>query len=122
MRAELRRDLTAAMKARDAVTVAALRAALAALDDAGAVPVPTAGGDGSPATGSAHVAGSAVGLGAAEVPRRVLSAPEVVEVVQAQADELATAATEYTRLGRHEDARRLAAQADVLRRYLPAAP
>ncbi|GAA5031790.1 hypothetical protein GCM10023317_82610 [Actinopolymorpha pittospori] len=39
MRASLRDDLTAAIKARDRVAITALRSALAAIDNAEAVPV-----------------------------------------------------------------------------------
>lgn len=123
VRNRLRRDLTSAMKARDGVTVAALRTALAALDDAEAVPLPTDGEARDPAGGhvarSEHVAGSAVGVGAAEVPRRVLGAAEAAGVVRSQAAELAAAADEYDRWARPQEAARLRAQAEVLLAYLP---
>ena len=47
---------------------------------------------------------------------------EVVQVVRSQAQELASAAQEYERLGRPDEAQGLRARADVLRRYLPPAP
>ena len=61
----LRRALTAALKARDAVAVSALRSALAAIENAGAVDPGHA-----PPPGSGPIAGAVDGLGAAEVERR----------------------------------------------------
>ena len=59
MRARLRQDLTAAMKARDAVAVTALRSAIAAIDNAEAVEVP---GEPTAPVGSEHFAGAVPGL------------------------------------------------------------
>src|SRR5918996_2373390 len=62
LRERLRAALPEAMKARDAVAVAALRSALAAIDNAEAVAAAPA----PPGAGSADVAGAAVGVRAAE--------------------------------------------------------
>ena len=103
------------MKGRDRVTVAALRSALAAIENAEAIEVA------APArqhAGSEHVAGGVVGLGASEAQRRAVTDAEVVALVQGQVDERAHAARDYDRVGRPADAERLRAEADVLARYL----
>jgi hypothetical protein len=85
----LRTALTAAMRARDTVAVSALRSAVAALDNATAVPPSPDSGP-----GSAHFAGSAVGVGAAEAPRRELTEAQAEALVRAEiADRLAAAET-----------------------------
>jgi uncharacterized protein len=66
IRIRMRRALTAAMKARDQRAVAALRSALAAIDNAEAV---EAAGEGHP-PGEGRIAGAVLGVGAAEVARR----------------------------------------------------
>ena len=66
LRAALRQGLTAALKTRDSDALAALRTAMAAIDNAGAVPVPSAS---SPTT-SAHVAGARSGPRSTEAARR----------------------------------------------------
>jgi len=91
----LRRALTAALKSRDAVAVSALRSALAAIENAGAVEPGHA-----PAPGSGPIAGAVDGLGAAEVEQR------------------REAAREYAALGRTDRADRLHAEADVLAAHL----
>ena len=111
--ARLRADLTAALKARDPVTVAALRSALTALDNAGAVEVPA-----SKAEGTEHVAGAAAGVGATEVARRELSEDDVRTILRSQVDELSRAAGEYGRMERDDIAQRLRSEAGVLAGYL----
>jgi uncharacterized protein YqeY len=86
----LRTALRAAMRDRDTVAVRVLRSTLAALDNATAVPGPAA----APA-GDEHVAGSAVGLGAAEAARRELTEDEAVAIVRAEIAERVTAADQY---------------------------
>ncbi|MGW9310195.1 GatB/YqeY domain-containing protein [Saccharomonospora azurea] len=117
MRDALRRDLTAALKARDRVAIDALRSALGALDNAEAVPVDHAairGGEPS----SEHIAGAASGVGSTESRRRELTEAQVRSIVRQQVDERQEAATEYDRLGRTDHAERLRAEADVLDRHL----
>ncbi|HEX3785163.1 MAG TPA: GatB/YqeY domain-containing protein [Pseudonocardiaceae bacterium] len=121
MRASLHADLTAALKARDRVAVAALRSALAAIDNAEAVPVdpPVAGATGSAhRTGNEHVAGSAAGLGAAEAQRRHLTEADLRSIVEKEIWERSVAVREYERLGRDDLAERLRAESEVLSRYL----
>ncbi|GAA4914296.1 GatB/YqeY domain-containing protein [Stackebrandtia albiflava] len=111
---DMRTGLKSAMKQRDRVAVAALRSALAAVDNAGAVPVDDTAEAG---TGNAHVAGS-VGLGAGETARRHLTDADVRAVVAAEVRERNSAAEEYERLGQTETAERLRAEAEVLNRHL----
>jgi uncharacterized protein YqeY len=106
----LRRALTTALKARDAVAVSALRSALAAIENAGAVdPVQ------APPPGRGPIAGAVEGLGAAEVERRPV---DVGAVVAAEVEQRRTAAREYAALGRADRAGRLQAEADVLAAHL----
>jgi uncharacterized protein YqeY len=111
VRERLRAALPPALKARDAVAVAALRSALAAIDNAEAVegaPAPR------PAAGDARIAGTVGGLGAAEVERRSLTGAQMDAIVRAEVAEREAAARAYERAGRHERAERLRAEAGVL--------
>lgn len=115
LRARMRADLTTAMKARDKDAVAALRTALAAIDNAEAVPVPAPAG---PAASSEYVAGTSVGLGSAEAARRELTLDDLHTVLRAQIDEGLAEADTYAAHGRPDDADRLRRQAELLRPYL----
>ena len=86
----LRGDLTAALKARDSVTVAALRSALTALDNAGAVEAPA-----SWVEGTEHVAGAAAGVGSTDIARRALTENDVRAILRSQIEEHARAASRY---------------------------
>jgi uncharacterized protein YqeY len=114
LRAALRNDLTAAMKARDSDVVTALRTAIAAIDNAGAVEAT----EKTAAATSEHFAGAHVGLGATEVERRSLSAHDIREILRAQQTEHTTHADHYEALGQSDAADRLRRQADALRRYV----
>lgn len=116
LRDNLRRALPGAMKAREPATVAALRSALAAIENAEAV-VPGTPDDQGPAA-SPHVAGSAVGVGAAEAPRRELSEEEVLELVTRERDERLASAAAYRAAGRDEAARDLEQEAAALDAFL----
>lgn len=101
---QLRRALTAALKARDTSTVSALRSALSAIANAEAV----AEGPARPAgTGGPHFAGAVAGLGAGEAPRRRLTEADVTAIVRAEAAEREAAASEYERGGHPGEAARL---------------
>ncbi|KAA0023632.1 GatB/YqeY domain-containing protein [Antrihabitans cavernicola] len=115
MRTELRRDLTTAMKAKDRTAVAALRSALAAIDNAEAVPSDSLD---AVATDGEHVAGAHVGLGAADVARRVLTDGDVRSIIESEVHERDAAAEKYEAMDRADDALRLRSEGDVLRRYL----
>lgn len=114
IRIRMRRALTAAMKARDQRAVAALRSALAAIDNAEAV---EAAGEGHP-PGEGRIAGAVLGVGAAEVARRTLTPAETQAIVRQEVAERQTAAQAYERAGQSGPAERLRAEAEVLRAYL----
>jgi uncharacterized protein len=107
-RARLHEALLAARKDRDGARVSALRSALSAIDNAGAVPTATSD------VVAGTIAGGAVGLGAAEVARRELSDPDIRALVQAEIDERLTAARDFTDSGHTERAATLRAEAAVL--------
>ncbi|MEV5439336.1 hypothetical protein AB0K80_25490 [Streptomyces sp. NPDC052682] len=100
------------MRARDRAAVSALRATLAALDNAEAVPV-----DADALRGVAIEAAPA-GAGATEAARRELSEPAVVEVVRAEAAERLEEAARLTAPAHAGRAARLRAEAAVLLRFL----
>jgi len=109
----LRGDLTAALKARNSETVAALRSALAALDNAGAVAVTA-----SHVEGTEHIAGATAGVGSTDIARRELNADDVRAILRSLIEELSRAAGEYARIGRDDIAERLRSEAEVLAPYL----
>ena len=125
IRARMRRGLVAAMKARDQQAVAALRSTLARIDNAEAVDPeavdPEAVDDG-PALGTDQghpaVAGSVLGVGAAEVDRRVLTPEEMAAMVRDEVTEREVAADVLERVDRPDQAERLRAQAKLLTTYL----
>ncbi|MGC5345637.1 hypothetical protein PZB75_00670 [Streptomyces sp. AM 4-1-1] len=100
------------MRARDKVAVSALRATLAALDNAEAVPV-----DGAEARGLA-LEQSPVGAGATEAMRRELSEHDVADVVRAEATERLDVAAQLTAPAHADRVARLRAEAAVLFRFL----
>jgi uncharacterized protein len=98
MRTALRRDLMAAMKIRDTAHVAALRTAIAAIDNAESV--------------------DTAGVTATEVQRRQLSADQVRAVLAEHIDGYAVEAQGYDAVGQTGPAERLRRQAALLRRHL----
>lgn len=112
LHARLRRALPPALKARDRAAAAALRSALAAIDNAQAVevsPAPRSGG---------VIAGALTGLGAGDAPRRELSEDDVAAIVRAEVADRRAAAADYERAGRLDAAARLTAEADALTAHL----
>jgi uncharacterized protein YqeY len=105
--AALRSGLTAglrqAMLARDAVAIAAIRSLVAAVDNAGAVPL-----EGLNAT----VVGRS-----GDVARRVLSADDLAAVLEGEAEERRAAIATYEMGGRGDAADRLRAELRVIDRY-----
>ncbi|MFE9094143.1 hypothetical protein [Streptomyces sp. NPDC007264] len=100
------------MRARDKAAVSALRATLAALDNAEAVPA-----------GEAELRGLAleqapVGAGATEAERRELSERGVADIVRAEATERLDVAARLTAPAHADRAARLRAEAAVLLRLL----
>lgn len=114
LRAALRKDLTAAMKARDSSAVTALRTAIAAIDNAQAIEATHAPGTAT----SEHFAGAHVGLGVTEADRRHLDDDEIRDILRAQITERGVEADRYEALGRTDAAARLRREADALRKYL----
>ncbi|MFI1398646.1 hypothetical protein [Streptomyces sp. NPDC020681] len=100
------------MRATDKAAVSALRATLAALDNAEAVPV-----DEADLRGVAHEQ-SPFGAGATEAARRELSERGVVDVVRAEAAERLEVAAQLTALAHADRAGRLRAEAAVLLPFL----
>ena len=125
IRVRMRRGLVDAMKARDQQAVAALRSMLARIDNAEAVDADAVDADGlddEPAlySGEGHpaVAGSVLGVGAAEVDRRVLTPEEMAAIVRDDVEEREIAAEVLVRVGRPDQAERLRAQNKLLTTYL----
>jgi len=114
LRAALRRHLTSAMKARELDAVSALRTAIAAIDNAEAVPAPEQGS----ATTSGHIAGARAGVGAAEAARRDLSGSQQRAILRDQVTGYTADADRYEALGQPDAARRLRSQARLLTAYL----
>jgi hypothetical protein len=108
-REKLRPLLLAARKDRDPIRVSALRSALSAIGnaetpDAGHLDVPSA----------SAIAGSVAGLGAAEVPRRVLTYAEIRTLLRAEIDDRLLAADQIDAGGHSERATAVRAGAAVL--------
>lgn len=98
------------MKARDRVAVGVLRSTLAAIDNAEAI-------------GPAEASGLAIeqtpiGVGAAEVERRLLSPDDVARVVRGELAAREEAAADYDRAGHAERAAQLRAEARFLSDFL----
>jgi hypothetical protein len=110
LRSRLRRQLSAAVRDRDRIAVSALREAIAALDNAEAVEP----GHDVPTQVSEHVAGGVVGLGAAEVERRILDAESQRSIVRAEIEARLAAATTYAEHGQSARAAELRLGADAL--------
>ena len=115
LRVRLRRDLTAAMKARRSEQVSAIRTLMAAIDNA------EAAGVGSPASptspSSADFAGALAGLASGDAPRRELNEADLEELLDAEITDRREQAEEFEDLGRTDEALRLRDQAAVIRRY-----
>jgi uncharacterized protein YqeY len=99
LRALLSTDLRTAMKAGDKQVIGTLRCLLGVLDNAGAQD-PKAFG---------HVT---------EVPRRTLTQNELQTLMQAEVTSRIAAVTEYERVGRRDDAKRLRAELILVEKYM----
>jgi hypothetical protein len=115
LRAALRAGLITALKARDADALAALRTAIAAIDNAQAVPAPGT----KPSATSAHVAGARSGPGSTEAARQQLSLSELRQILLGQIADHTREADRYDALGQADAAERLRRQARTLAAYLP---
>ncbi|MGW7007777.1 hypothetical protein ACWGCW_34495 [Streptomyces sp. NPDC054933] len=103
------------MRARDKAAVSALRATLAALDNAEAVPVDEA------ALRGLALEQSPVGVGVTEAARRELSERSVAEIVRAEATERLEIAAQLTQPAHADRVAQLRAEASVLLRFLDGA-
>ena len=110
LRPLLRRHLGAAVRHRDRIAVAALREAIAALDNAEAIPPD---GDLNAGAGE-YVAGGVVGLGAAEAERRILDAETQRAIVRAEIETRLAAAITYDEHGQSARAGDLRSGAEIL--------
>lgn len=115
----LRHHLTAALRARDSATIAALRSALSAIANAEAVPAPAGP---RPATQNARVAGTVAGVGSAESDRRLLSPDDIRAVIAREIADRRSAAGEYEQRGHPDAAARLRAEAAALSAVVAADP
>jgi uncharacterized protein YqeY len=113
VRSQLRQALGVAMKARDAIAVAAFRSALGAIDNAEAADPSDA-----PVIQPGVIAGGVAGLGAGEVPRRLLSDEQATEIVRGQIANWQAAAADCEEAGRQDYAARLHAEAAILTEFL----
>jgi uncharacterized protein YqeY len=112
IRGEVGSALTQAMKARDAPAVAALRGLAAAIDNAGAVPLPSEGPSTSIAVSRSLAVGAAAG--ASETPRRLLSAADLQALIAREIQRRREAAATFADLGRPADADRALAELAAL--------
>lgn len=111
LRVALRNRLQTAMHARDRRTAGVMRSVIAALENAEAVPVTS---NEAPVAMSEHVAGAAVGLGAGEAPRRVLSLDEERALVEREVIELRSSSAVFAAAGRAERSAELLRSADTV--------
>lgn len=114
LRTALRSRLTTAMRQRDRAAVSVLRTAVAAIENAEAVPVD----EGRTATTSSEVAGAAVGLGVTESERRRLDDDTERSLVRDEVRSLVEAQAQYVAAGDPARAQDAAAGAALLRAVL----
>jgi uncharacterized protein YqeY len=108
-KAVLREALREAIRSRDTPVVAVFRETLAAIDNAEAADTSAA-----PPVEHGVIAGGVAGLGAGEVPRRILSPQEATAIVEREIQEHREAAASYLALGRADEATTLRLQLDAL--------
>jgi uncharacterized protein len=105
----LREALRDALRARRAYAIAVIRETLAAIEHAEAVDASAA-----PPAQPGMIAGGVPGLGAGEVPRRILRVEEVTAIVEREIEDRRAAAATYSALGRVDEAETLQLQIAVL--------
>lgn len=113
-RERVRRDLRSALKLRQPERVSALRAILAAIDNAEAVDVATS----YPSGTGGVIAHSCPGVGSTEAPRRRLTMADVVQIVSDLVRDDETHAQRYGSMRRTEAADALRRKAAIMRSYL----
>ena len=99
------------MRERDREIVAGMRNVIAALENAEAVSATTRG---TTAAMTEHVAGGAVGLGAGEVSRRLLSADDERALVEGEVAELRASSAELAAAGQRERSAELVRVAEIV--------
>lgn len=104
IRQQLKADLVVAMRARQRVAVATLRATLSAIDQAEAVEVDP---HFVPVSGITR-----------DVPRKLLTEADIAAILQHEMDDLMTALADYQRLGNGEKMAELQEAQEVLQGYL----
>lgn len=117
LRGKLRRDLKVALKERRSVEVAALRMAIASVDNAEAVDVAGLSVRRAMADPDAPIAGAVVGAAAGDVRRRALSPADLQRVLDEEIAVLREQAADYETLGRDAEATAAHAQAEVIARH-----
>ncbi|WP_265444770.1 GatB/YqeY domain-containing protein [Flexivirga meconopsidis] len=108
VRTRLRTDLRQAMRDRDSDRACTLRGALAALDNAEAVPTDARAG---------AIEQASVGAGSTEAVRRELGTDDIRAIFQAEISERRSAATDYESAA-PDHAAALRAEAETLSAYL----
>lgn len=116
LRDALRARLLEARRSRDSAVAAVVRAAVASLENAEAVPVTEQGSSASAV--SEHIAGGTAGLGGSEAERRTLSDADERGIILAEIDELRRSEAEYRAAGETERADELASGERVLAQVL----
>lgn len=104
IREQMKMDLTAAMKAREMVTVSTLRTVLGAIDNAEAVPITTPLEYSNGKTN--------------DVPRKQLTQTDIEQILRQELNTRQAAALKYQDLGKEGEAARLQQEADVIAHYL----
>jgi uncharacterized protein len=128
VRQRLQSALREALKARDTIAISALRSALAAIDNAAAVPTDsapaarTAGPAGAARTASPHFAGAVPGLRTGEAERRSLAEADIEEIVRTEVSEREAAIQDYDQAGHADQAGRLRREAHILMSVIDAGP
>lgn len=112
----MRTALTAALRDRDMIAVAALRSALSAIANAEAVPPP--GVAPPPGESGPHFAGARLGLGAGEAARRDLTEAQARDILLTEVSDRQLTARVYETSGHSQRAQRLRGEAEVLLRVL----
>jgi len=107
IREQMKADLVQAMKARESLTVATLRSVLGAIDNAEAVPVTEPTLPVEPVIGKSN-----------EVPRKLLSANDIRQILVRERNERQAASLEYAGLGQEAAAERLRREAAIIASYL----
>ncbi len=119
LRARLRGDLREAMKARDAVTTGLVRRLIALIDNAEAVALtPAQAAPVSLTSGASEWVATGAAFGAADVPRKTLSAADLSALFLAESETIAATAAEMDRVDRPDEAAIAHAELAVLKRYV----